>query len=117
MNIYKKNSISFFIGCLFLTIVSCNSKDHAVKTARIYNDFLENSIRSELQDFSYAGYQYGEKNVPQNTIKVINVSEHGILPDTQEDLLHKIYIQSDLSFNFHVLYFMFYHLQIVIELI
>lgn len=57
----------------------------AQQKTRIYSDYLKNPNNSILTDFSYAGYHYGEKEIPSLPIKV-NVKDKGILPNTGADL-------------------------------
>ncbi|UXX79062.1 DUF4955 domain-containing protein [Reichenbachiella carrageenanivorans] len=53
--------------------------------AKIYDDFVNDPIKSQLQDFSYAGYGYGEKTILEDR-SLINVNHFGIMPNTGEDL-------------------------------
>lgn len=60
-------------------------KVSAQKSARIYTDYQKNPVKSILTDFSYAGYHYGEKAIPNLPLKV-NVTQRGIIPNTGADL-------------------------------
>ena len=78
----KNSPVSFLI----ITLIVCNMcAASAQKTAKIYKEYLQNPQKSILTDFSYAGYQYGEKEIPSLPIKV-NVKDKGILPNTGADL-------------------------------
>jgi hypothetical protein len=67
------------LGANFL-FVSCNNKA-AVEQPKILQDFLNNGAKSILPDFSYAGYEYGEKAIPDVVNKVFNVTDFGAIPN------------------------------------
>ena len=39
----------------------------------------KNSKQNYLPDYSYAGYQYGEKNIPEKTEQIINATDYGVI--------------------------------------
>jgi len=77
----KKNWIPFV---LISFTIGCNS---SVKVCHpeILRDFVENGSKSILPDFSYAGYAYGEKVIPNVDAKVFNVQDYGATPNDQID--------------------------------
>lgn len=68
----------YTIVCFLL--LACSSLQKAYKRPKVLRDFLENSPQSILPDFSYAGYEYGEKEIPTSTGKVFDVSDFGAIP-------------------------------------
>jgi Domain of unknown function (DUF4955) len=82
----KKNPVTFLIILLLFCSICVTL---AQKTAKIYADYEKNPLKSNLTDFSYAGYHYGEKEIPSLPIKV-NVNDKGILPNTGVDLIQPI---------------------------
>jgi hypothetical protein len=56
-----------------------------MSTAKIFNDFLKNKNKSILPDFSYAGYQYGEKEIP-SPATAFSIADYGVVPDTEVDM-------------------------------
>lgn len=55
----------------------------------LFREFKADPSRSLLQDFSYAGYGYGAKNIP-TTENRIDVTEYGILPNLGDDLTERV---------------------------
>ncbi len=53
----------------------------AQKQAEIFNQFKKAPASSVLPDFSYAGYQHGEKGIPQSSFKVFDVTYFGAVAD------------------------------------
>lgn len=62
-----------------LIITSCSLKIEEANHPKILLDFIENGSKSILPDFSYAGYAYGEKEVPIVDAKVYNVTDFGAI--------------------------------------
>lgn len=62
--------------------------------AKIFQDFISKGNKSILPDFSYAGYEYGEKDIPSNN-NIIPISEFGVFPDTGRDVTGQIQIAID----------------------
>jgi hypothetical protein len=75
--------MKFFFIIIFLTIT--NFATFAQEEAAIYKDFKKDSHKSDLPDFSYAGYHYGEKAIPVVTKNIINVTEYGIKANSMKD--------------------------------
>jgi hypothetical protein len=53
-------------------------------TSELWKEFLayrESGTESRLADFSYAGYAFGEKNIPKVEGPIFNVTEYGAVPD------------------------------------
>lgn len=73
------------LGILGISLLSVCQQSKQSSNAKIYDEFVNDPIESQLQDFSYAGYGYGEKKIPNNQ-PLINVSHAGIMPSTGEDL-------------------------------
>ncbi len=71
---------------LFLSafIAGC-SVNSSVDQPKILKDFIENGSESILPDFSYAGYAYGEKPIPDFDGNVFNVLDYGAVPNDQVD--------------------------------
>lgn len=67
-------------------------KESASFTSKLYSDFLQNKNKSILQDFSYAGYGYG--NIDFDTyvasLERFDVRDFGIYPDLKYDLTVEI---------------------------
>jgi hypothetical protein len=60
-----------------------------MSTAKIYQEFLNNPVQSRLPDFSYAGYKYGQENIP-SLPTTIKASEAGVIPNTGNDVTESI---------------------------
>lgn len=75
--------MKFFYIIIFLTITSFAS--FAQQEANIYKEFIKNSQKSDLPDFSYAGYHYGEQAIPLVTKNLINVTKFGIKANSMKD--------------------------------
>jgi len=73
-----KFSHSFLIGCLFLTV---NVKSQ--ETPKIVNEHQKQI--NYLPDFSYAGYHFGESNLPEPQAKIINATDYGVISDDALD--------------------------------
>ncbi|HSD06809.1 hypothetical protein [Flavobacterium sp.] len=71
-------SHSFLIGCLILAI---NVKSQ--ETPKILNDNQKQI--NYLPDFSYAGYHFGESNLPESQVKIINATDYGVKSDDALD--------------------------------
>ncbi|VGO18994.1 DUF4955 domain-containing protein [Pontiella sulfatireligans] len=71
-------------ACIFLMAMGGAGAVSGQQSA-VYQSFVADPVRSILPDFSYAGYAYGEKPIPEPSV-VLNVVEYGVLPDTGEDL-------------------------------
>ena len=54
-------------------------------TAKIFLDFEHNPVTSILPDFSYAGYEYGEKEIPVVTKNIFNVQKYGVSSNSTAD--------------------------------
>lgn len=53
-------------------------------TSELWREFLEyrkNGSESRLADFSYAGYAFGEKDIPEVNYPTFNVTDYGAIPD------------------------------------
>lgn len=53
-------------------------------TSELWREFLEYrqaGTESRLADFSYAGYGFGEKNIPDVDYPIFDVTEYGAIPD------------------------------------
>jgi len=82
------NPVSNRLFIVLLALFACMS-GIAQKNATLYDQFLKNEHTALIQDFSYAGYRYNEKEIP--VIKEqIDITTYGILPDTGEDLTIKV---------------------------
>ncbi|MGG1516479.1 glycosyl hydrolase family 28-related protein [Paenibacillus oryzisoli] len=57
--------------------------------AVIFDEYMAKGNQSILPDFSYAGYKYGEEEMPEHLV-LIPVSDFGIVPDTGMDVTERI---------------------------
>ncbi|MGJ8693569.1 MAG: glycosyl hydrolase family 28-related protein [Thalassotalea sp.] len=72
--LFKKHSRYGMIS-LFISLVSLNTQAEIPQAlSKVY-----------IPDFSYAGYQFGEKKPDISEFKVINVADHGIVADDNVD--------------------------------
>ncbi len=79
--------LSVVVGCFLL-----NSGLYGQQTAAIYLDYQKNPTTAVLPNFSYVGYHYGEKAIPDcKHLKVFNVLDYGAIPN--DDLSDKKAIQ------------------------
>lgn len=75
--------MKYLFALLFLLIN--NFVGFAQQEAAIFQEFKKDSNKSNLPDFSYAGYHYGEKAIPHLKENIINVTVHGIKSNTKKD--------------------------------
>lgn len=83
-------SLVLFVSTSISMMVGCSPKEADVSEADIYKNFKKDPVASRLQDFSYAGYRYGEQEIPEIEEKIINVSDLGIEPNTSADLTDRV---------------------------
>ena len=84
MNNYKKAVRN--ILAIAISSQLCASLDaQTVDTAKLYLDFEHNPVASILPDFSYAGYQYGEKEIPVVGKNIYNVVDYGVSATSSQD--------------------------------
>ena len=57
----------------------------AQDTAKLFLDFEHNPVSSILPDFSYAGYEYGEKEIPVVDKNIYNVLKYGVSSNSSAD--------------------------------
>ncbi|WP_256011453.1 DUF4955 domain-containing protein [Desertivirga xinjiangensis] len=57
---------------------------------KIFKSFKKNKNQSDLADFSYAGYHYGEKELPGKLKNIVDVSRHGVLPNGSQDCTERV---------------------------
>ena len=84
MNILKASIVTaaiigLCIGCSFF------ASAQSVDTAKIFLDFKMNPVTSILPDYSYAGYQYGEKEIPVIEKNIYNVQKYGVSSNSTAD--------------------------------
>lgn len=60
---------------LFFTLVSIEAIESVT-----WQNFKDKS-RNALPDYSYAGYDYGEKAIPHIKSKIFNVLQYGAIPN------------------------------------
>lgn len=53
-------------------------------TPQVWEDYVANRSASNLPDFSWAGYEYGQKEIPQQSATV-NVADFGAIPNDNLD--------------------------------
>ena len=80
----KKLALLFFTALL---IISCSKKtsEEKVWEPEILKQFKKVGIASNLPDYSYAGYAYGEKKIPTVEGAIYNVSDFGAIPNDEID--------------------------------
>ncbi|MCU4157147.1 DUF4955 domain-containing protein [Carboxylicivirga sp. A043] len=66
-------------GALFVVLCCINAQESQIWQAFV--DAKENGKELPLPDFSYAGYQCGEKAIPDIEAKVFNVTDFGAVPN------------------------------------
>lgn len=77
-----------YIIFVVLLFVACAQNEAQEKTEhpKILQDFIKNGSESILPDFSYAGYAYGEREIPNVNGPIFNVIDYGAVPnDTKDD--------------------------------
>ncbi|MDE5417081.1 glycoside hydrolase family 55 protein [Labilibaculum sp. DW002] len=74
----------FILFTLIILGSSCQNSEQD-KQPKILQDFIQNGSKSILPDFSYAGYEYGEKEIPNSDAIVFDVSEYGAIPNDNID--------------------------------
>ncbi len=57
----------------------------AQDTAKIFLDYEHNPTKSILPDFSYAGYEYGEREIPVVDKNIFNVNKYGVSSNSTAD--------------------------------
>lgn len=78
-----KNVFSLLL--IGLLLQGCAKKEPRIWEPEILINFKENSINSNLPDYSYAGYAYGEKQIPTIKGKVYNISDYGAIANDNLD--------------------------------
>ena len=78
---FKKQYLQIFI---LLVYSSCYTTLHAQNTPGILTN-KEVINKNYLPDFSYAGYHFGEKPIPQNQGTVVHATDYGVVADDQID--------------------------------
>ncbi len=80
----KKHSIKLIIQLIFFQSFILSSQE-----SKLLNDFFKSKEENKiaiLPDFSYAGYSYGEKEIPNSNRKIFDVTKYGAIPnDNKED--------------------------------
>lgn len=71
----KKNSKIHLILAMIAVMASCKEKVEV----NVLNDFLKNGDKSILPDFSYAGYHYGEDNIPDVESRIFDITAFGAI--------------------------------------
>lgn len=93
---YKKfvisNLLPFYKSKMIYVHNDVNSDEKDSLPSVFFDDFQKNQNSSAIQDFSYAGYYYGESSFREDIKKLteINVINFGIRPDTESDQTDKI---------------------------
>lgn len=62
-----------------LLITACKTKEKTSWESDILNDFVANGSKSILPDFSYAGYHYGEAEIPFVERPIFDVTTYGAI--------------------------------------
>lgn len=80
----KKFIYIFLVGILIINCSKKTSKDK-IWEPEILKQFKQKGIASNLPDYSYAGYGYGEKAIPTIKGNVYNVTDFGAVPNDGKD--------------------------------
>ncbi len=67
------------------TLINSSSFAQSADTAKVFLEFKHNPVASNLPDFSYAGYQYGEKEIPVIKTNIYNVQKYGVSSNSTAD--------------------------------
>ncbi|KAA5824804.1 DUF4955 domain-containing protein [Algibacter amylolyticus] len=76
----KKRSIYFYTILFSVIIIGCKAQEES----KIYSEYVKNPDTSLLPNFSYAGYNYGEIEIPVNPVR-INVTKYGVSVNSKFD--------------------------------
>lgn len=76
-----------YLVILVLLLSACAHKKNAesFKQPQILQEFIEQGSKSILPDFSFAGYAYGEKEIPDISGPIYNVIDYGAIPNDNKD--------------------------------
>lgn len=93
--LYSRNSpfgaphVRFLVLARLIENVNYHSLDRQSESfvSELYSDFLRNKNKSILQDFSYAGYLFGESDIVSllASLKQFDVRDYGIFPNQEKD--------------------------------
>jgi hypothetical protein len=87
-HLYIQTGKTAFLLLMLALSIRCFGQSVSKDTALIYRAFLQDKNSSILPDFSYAGYHYGDQPLPGSSSgKIINVTQHSIVPGTGMDVL------------------------------
>ncbi|MFD2256765.1 DUF4955 domain-containing protein [Luteolibacter algae] len=64
--------------CIFLGLLM---EAKCENPSKIFQDFLRDKSTSELPDYSWAGYKFGEEGIPEPRGRIFNVNDYGAVPD------------------------------------
>ena len=76
-------TLSLLLICSVINSCSFNKSDYF--EPEILKNFKEFGINSNLPDYSYAGYEYGEKPIPNKYHKSYNILDFGAIPNDGVD--------------------------------
>lgn len=85
-NLFRNRTYFYCVLILFVIIVGCKSTK---ESSELFSDFIKSPETSLLADFSYAGYQFGEKPIPKKQIS-IDVTKHGVTVNSKLDQTKQI---------------------------
>lgn len=74
----------FFTGILFFGCAKKSSEEN-IWEPEILKQFKQKGIASNLPDYSYAGYAYGEKEIPTVKGKTYTITDFGAIPNDEID--------------------------------
>ncbi|WP_139958484.1 glycosyl hydrolase family 28-related protein [Flavicella sediminum] len=77
--------ISILISFSFLFLLACKKEINTTWEPEILKQFKQKGIASNLPDYSYAGYAYGEKAIPNSKGKIYNISNYGAIANDEID--------------------------------
>ncbi|MBI9057353.1 MAG: hypothetical protein JEZ01_06235 [Labilibaculum sp.] len=77
--------VTIITSILFLFLAaSCQKQEHN-NSPKILQEFIKKGSKSILPDFSYAGYKYGEKSIPNVESKIYDITSFGAVPNDNLD--------------------------------
>lgn len=76
-----------FLLLASIVVMSCSKKTSKEKLwePEILKQYKQIGITSNLPDYSYAGYEYGEKPIPNEQNNIYNILDYGAVPNDKID--------------------------------
>lgn len=83
--VQNKTLAGYLTSALALSLMLSATACGGVSSAYGQEDFLDSPKADDLPDFSYAGYRFGESDIPISTGKVVKAADFGVLPNDNRD--------------------------------